>query len=319
MKEPLHRVIHRHARGHAHKVFNVSGLVGLTLIIAGVFTYSVFIQKNLLASDNVAAIIASKLIELSNDNRADESIGDLTENALLVKAAQAKANDMAARGYFAHTTPDGKEPWHFISAAGYDYLTAGENLAMNFSDSEDVVRAWMRSPSHKENILNSRFTEIGIATAKGEYEGKETIFVVQMFGSPRSQRTVVVQETVTRSLPIADEQEETESVDEPIAEVPADVETEVLGETEVKIAQAPSENIGVLSTVADDIQASPHNFMRTIFLLCGFIILLALITVTGFEFKKHHIRHVATSGALIVLMIVLLYVADSYIFTAPIL
>lgn len=314
MKEPLHRVIHRHARGHAHKLFNISGLVGLTLIIVGVFSYSVFIQKNALVSEDVAAIIASRLIELSNDSRADESLGTLTENALLVKAAQAKANDMATRGYFAHTTPDGKEPWHFISAAGYDYLTAGENLAMNFSDSEDVVRAWMRSPSHKENILNSKFTEIGIATAKGEYKGKQTIFVVQMFGSPRATRTVVVKETKTPSLPI-----EEDVVEDTVADAPIANDTEVLGEAEIKVAEAPSENIGVLSTVADDIQASPHNFLRTIFILCGFIILLALITVTGFEFKKHHIRHVLTSGALIVLMLVLLYVADGYIFTAPIL
>ena len=61
-----------------------------------------------------------------------------------------KAQDMATLGYFAHVSPDGKTPWYWIEKVGYDYQYAGENLAINFSDSKDVTNAWMASPLHKE-------------------------------------------------------------------------------------------------------------------------------------------------------------------------
>ena len=76
-----------------------------------------------------------------------------------------------------------------MEKADYDFVYAGENLAINFEDSSEVSSAWMNSPKHKENILNGNFTEIGIATEKGFYNGKETIFVVQMFGSPKKALT----------------------------------------------------------------------------------------------------------------------------------
>ncbi|MBI3638379.1 CAP domain-containing protein, partial [Candidatus Wolfebacteria bacterium] len=66
---------------------------------------------------------------------------------------------------------------------------AGENLAVNFFDSEDAVNAWMKSITHRENILNTNFKEIGIGVAKGNYNGKESIFVVQLFGSPILQQS----------------------------------------------------------------------------------------------------------------------------------
>jgi hypothetical protein len=91
---------------------------------------------------------------------------------------------MAAGGYFAHTSPSGATPWSWLDQVGYFYEEAGENLAVNFSDSADIDNAWMNSLSHKENILRKNFTEIGIATAKGIYKDRETIFVVQFFGRP---------------------------------------------------------------------------------------------------------------------------------------
>jgi hypothetical protein len=110
----------------------------------------------------------------------------LKVNPVLERAAQLKADDMAAKGYFAHNSPEGLTPWHWFKAAGYNFVYAGENLAVRFYDSVDVVRAWMDSPGHRANILNSHFTEIGIGIAEGTFEGRPTVFVVQMFGSPAS-------------------------------------------------------------------------------------------------------------------------------------
>jgi hypothetical protein len=110
----------------------------------------------------------------------------LQMNAQLTAAAQAKANDMAARGYWSHVTPDGKQPWSFVETAGYQYEAAGENLAYGFGSSDQVMTAWMHSPSHRANILNAVYQDVGFATANvPNYRGTgpETI-VVAMYGEP---------------------------------------------------------------------------------------------------------------------------------------
>ena len=135
-----------------------------------------------------SAITVSNIINLTNQSRASYSLAALTENNLLDQAAQAKADDMLAKGYFAHTTPSGQTPWDFITKAGYNYLMAGENLAVNFTQAEDVETAWMNSPGHKANILNKNFEQIGIGISQGAFEGHNAIFVVQMFGVPAEQK-----------------------------------------------------------------------------------------------------------------------------------
>jgi len=112
------------------------------------------------------------------------NVSELKVSPILEKAAQMKADDMASKSYFAHNTPDGKTPWYWLEQAGYRYIYAGENLAVNFENSEDVETAWMNSPGHFLNIMNPKYTEIGIATSTGIYKGREAVFVVQMFGKP---------------------------------------------------------------------------------------------------------------------------------------
>lgn len=133
----------------------------------------------------LASINPDFLVDLANKDRQELKAGQLEISPVLVEAATLKAEDMAENGYFAHTSPDGVTPWYWFKEVGYDYTYAGENLAVNFSDSEKLHQAWLDSLSHRENIINSNFTEIGIATAKGEYKGKEAVFVVQLFGRPR--------------------------------------------------------------------------------------------------------------------------------------
>lgn len=130
-----------------------------------------------------AAISTGTLVNLVNASRAQEGLGDLSINSQLVSAANAKASDMFANQYFAHTSPQGKTPWDFILAAGYNYVYAGENLAIGYTDSSELQNAWMNSPSHRENILNPNYRDIGIAAVNGEYEGSQTTIVVEEFGS----------------------------------------------------------------------------------------------------------------------------------------
>lgn len=129
------------------------------------------------------AASADTLINLANSSRAASGLADLTQNDQLTSAALAKANNIFSDDYFAHTSPSGKTPWDFIKAAGYDYTTAGENLSIGYTDDQELHDAWMASSSHRANIMNANFRDIGIAVVLGEYKGEETTVVVQMFGA----------------------------------------------------------------------------------------------------------------------------------------
>lgn len=129
-------------------------------------------------------ITPERIIELTNEERKKSGLDPLRVNDLLSEAAQMKAGDMFAFDYWAHKSPSGREPWSFFKEVNYDYRVAGENLARDFSEPGAVVTAWMKSPTHKENILNDKFREIGVAVVDGTLGGIRTTLVVQFFGTP---------------------------------------------------------------------------------------------------------------------------------------
>ncbi len=123
------------------------------------------------------------LLIITNQKRAEKGLKPLTKNEQLASAAAAKAKYMFTNNFWAHNAPDGTTPWKFINDAKYDYIYAGENLARDFENSEDVVVAWMDSPSHRANILQEKYEDIGFAVVNGVLNGEETTLVVQMFGT----------------------------------------------------------------------------------------------------------------------------------------
>lgn len=159
-------------------LFVVCGLVGAIVAL------SPATQRLVRAHANVAAVVTAALVDMANTDRAAHGAGTLAVDPVLQAAAQHKADDMAAKGYFAHFDASGKGPWDWMREAGYVYQDAGENLAIQFTESADVEQAWLDSPTHRQNLLNPRFTEVGIATAEGFYGGRPTTFVAQFFGRP---------------------------------------------------------------------------------------------------------------------------------------
>jgi uncharacterized protein YkwD len=131
-----------------------------------------------------ANISPGEVVRLTNAQRAASGLAPLTENSKLDSAALAKGNDMLAKGYWAHFAPDGTSPWSFFLTFGYRYRYAGENLARDFSDPSSAVNAWMNSPTHKDNILNPKYKEIGIGVVEGSLSGVDTTIIVQFFGAP---------------------------------------------------------------------------------------------------------------------------------------
>lgn len=132
-----------------------------------------------------ADITKSSLVNMLNQTRESLGIKPLQENEDLDAAAALKAQDMIRNEYFSHISPSGTTPWHWFYEAGYNYKYAGENLAIGFYDSSEVFEAWLGSSSHKENMVNPAYSEVGTAILSGFGENN-AIIVVQLFGYPKS-------------------------------------------------------------------------------------------------------------------------------------
>ena len=122
------------------------------------------------------------LLAATNDERAEQGLPALVLNEKLNQAASLKAKDMLTDQYWAHVAPDGKTPWDWLSAAGYKYDYAGENLARNFSTAEGVTVAWMDSPAHRANVLGKNFSDVGFAVVEGTLEQESVTIVVALYG-----------------------------------------------------------------------------------------------------------------------------------------
>lgn len=157
----------------------MGGLALLTFTMTNV--YALLWQQSVWLT---SAVLPAVVVEKTNKEREDLALSALVRNTALDTAARLKAEDMAKNSYFAHYSPDGISPWYWFNEAGYAYVHAGENLAVHFTDSKEVVEAWMLSPTHRANIVNQNYREIGVGTARGRYQGFDTVFVVQLFGTP---------------------------------------------------------------------------------------------------------------------------------------
>jgi hypothetical protein len=326
--------------------FRVKSFLILLIAIVLLGLLTVFLQRTIIEkSDYLAAVISSAIVDLTNTDRRVNNLEHLAVNPLLERAAQMKADDMAKNSYFAHTSPAGVTPWHWFKEAGYAFAYAGENLAIRFSDSVDVERAWMNSPTHRANILNSHFTEIGIGIAQGVYDGQPTVFVVQMFGAPSvkqafpgflsSTQTESTQATTTpavsgatttpvaqaSSTPVAVKGAEAEVVpeeepvpaDEPSPKVILEDDTFIAVKSDVATASPLSiEPSAASETLVQKIVTSPKSAVETIYLVLASVIALALAVMIGIEIKRQHPKNVALGVILIVLMIALLYLGQFF-------
>ncbi len=207
---PNHRNNHRAKILHHTSIFVLIAVLSLTFLAASFISSS---RPDVLGISY--SISQGELLTLVNQKRAENGLSPLSANPALEDAARRKASDMFVKNYWAHFAPDGStSPWGFMKAAGYNYQFAGENLAKGFTGSNDVVEAWMNSPTHRENMLSDKYQEIGFAIVEGTLEGEETVLVVQLFGSTVSPRLAEVPDVeVAASAPSVQVQGESEEVD----------------------------------------------------------------------------------------------------------
>jgi len=134
-----------------------------------------------------AQLSSSGILLWTNIQRAKFGLLPLSLKTQLNAAALLKVQDMFEQQYFAHESPQGDSAGDLAKKVIYKYILIGENLALgNYENDEGLVQAWMDSPGHRDNILNDRFTEIGIAVLEGTFEGHKTWLAVQEFGLPLS-------------------------------------------------------------------------------------------------------------------------------------
>lgn len=320
MKKPLldhlHHYFFPHKKNgykpHIFRTASVGFIILGVLVLEG--TYLTQIKFVFPHTNFLGAVLPGALIALTNNDRIANNLSVVNEDAQLVQAAQEAASDMATNGYFAHVSPDGKDPWYWLNLVGYKYQYAGQNLAVNFTDSSAVESAWMASPEHHANIVKREYTQIGIGTANGLYEGKEATFVVQFFASsaivsPQQQKGVAVASTPEAAVaapvaPVLAQKGSLALVASTLEEVGAPTESvgaEVLG-TQAQVATVsanPSPIAGFFYMIA----TSPTLTMTYTLSALAIIILLLLIVAIVMRARAVYIETIA--GALILLIVLL--------------
>lgn len=196
VKKPISRRVRHHAKktlvphkdnGFIPHLVRWHGLtVVLVLALLMQVAYGYLTAGKLEVLGRVSNISVNELLNGTNQAREDANLGDLTLNDDLSQAAFLKAKDMFANNYWAHTSPGGTTPWKWLGDVGYNYSVAGENLAKNYPNAQATVKAWMESETHKANILDERYSDIGFAVVDGNLNGRDTTLVVAYYGAPVS-------------------------------------------------------------------------------------------------------------------------------------
>lgn len=168
-------------------------LKGILFILASIIIWYTILTPRIVSSSvemtndlrfvEIYNIDATGIIELSNIARLNNNLGLLKENNELKKIAKNRFNDMVEYNYFNHQSPEGEKNFkHFLMQSNYKYMIAGENLAIDFKDNNKMFDAWMNSKTHRLNILNPAFNEIGVYQKETTFNGRQTLISVMVLG-----------------------------------------------------------------------------------------------------------------------------------------
>lgn len=269
-----HLFIPQYSNNHKARILHTSSfllLILFVLVTQSMLTAIPFTGARVLGYASNISI--NDIVSLTNTKRAIAGVGDLTVNQSLNEAAQKKGEDMLAKDYWAHVAPDGTEPWKFFDDAGYVYRYAGENLARDFSNASEAVDAWMASPSHKENMLSSKYQEIGVAVVEGDLNGVDTTLIVQLFGT-RSIADQVKVPVLTDSLAAA------------ITNDSAPPEQVSVPSSEQSVSQQPA------TPVLDEVVVSPFSVTQSLSLMIVGLLLVVFV-VDGLIVAKKNIPRIS--------------------------
>ncbi len=180
--------IPHHGNGFHPHLFHRKRLIGygLSLAFIKVFLVSLvlFVPMDVYSSPVFLQEEKMRIIELINEKRDELGVPKVDIHDKLNRSSYAKAKDMSAESYFSHKGPNGESLKGYLDYVGYDFILAGENLAVGFYNAQDIVDAWVDSPSHYENLIEEGYQDTGLAVHSGVYKNKQTFFVVSHYGQP---------------------------------------------------------------------------------------------------------------------------------------
>ncbi len=257
------------------------------LFVKVLFVFSGFGFATLLT--NTPTFTKEEVVAQTNIFRSALGLGQLKENSTLDSAALSKLQDMINGNYFAHTSPSGISPWHWIEANNYKYSYAGENLAIGFYSAKDTEKAWENSPSHRENLLNQHYKEIGVAVAPAKINNSEGILVVQVFGTPKpikpeaSAKTAVAPKTTPKPNIVAIAQT---PISTPVKSLITTSPSVKSAENSVGISQAPKPISINLSQDSPKINTISKVLNSGFVIYSLFIFLLSIVLIVYTELNK---------------------------------
>jgi hypothetical protein len=302
-----------------HKIFFPSGkndyqplmlrprnlfVLAIILLVAKFVLFSWFFYFP--GTPEFAVVTGAKLIELVNNERIVNGLKPLKVSDKLSQAAEGKAQDMLENSYFAHTSPTGITPWYWLDKNNYNYVAAGENLAKDFTDSEYVHKAWMNSPSHKANIMNENYQEIGIAVVEGEINGKKTLLAVQFFGKVPSKKTAPKTETqlnvgIASTIPKTTETKPSEIV----SNIQEPEQKEIKGEDIVvskDLIDSAKETANENETILNNVTQKSEPFTQKIYFVIAGLLSMVLLLTVFVNIRVQYPRLIFTSIIFVVLI-----------------
>ncbi len=305
---------------HLFRNTSLFAIFSICILLLGISIGNfVFLQKTVLGVN----IASNVLIDMANNARSQSKVSTLARNQKLDYAAGMKASDMVENKYFAHFSPDGTTPWYFIHESGYNFIYAGENLAINFYESLDVQNAWMNSPTHRENLLNKNFKEVGVATKEGMYNGASSIYIVQMFGTEAKPKL----ENVFGDFKNEDQAKKSAIIDSRVAvakEIPKEIpKIKVINESKDFIAVKNTEAIEKTDTKVAGVETYSSFWDRLVFNLSRniqviYFVFIGIIGVAFFirifiEYERQHYRHILYSLGFLFLIMFLAIINYNFI------
>lgn len=281
------RILHSHVLA-----LFILGFVVIQLLPKLIFTPEILPPQTL---GYASQISIQDVVAFTNQKRSEAGLSKLTTNAALSSAALAKGKDMLAKGYWAHVSPDGVEPWAFFKQVDYKYRYAGENLARDFSSASAAVDAWMASPTHRDNMLSNKYKEIGIAVVEGPLNGKDATIIVQLFGTQAADRPVVpVAGAETINTAPAPTQEKAPVVEEPAP--PSVVWTSIPGD--------------LVKTAASQVARYDLSKVLSLFFLAGMSMLFVIDAIVLWRrnmvrFSGRPLAHLSFLGMIIIIVLII--------------
>jgi hypothetical protein len=292
----LHYFLPHESNNYRAKLLHHKSILFLiSILFVGSFLFS-FLRTNYSSVLGVSSNISfQELLVLTNQQRQANGLQPLQLDGELSSAADGKANDMFSNNYWAHESPSGTTPWYFIKNAGYSYVYAGENLARGFTNTSDVINAWMESPSHRANVLSPNYKDIGFSIRTGTLGGEETVLVVEMFGSRSLAQTAT---TVNKEIAVASNITETTTT----TVVSSPENPQSLG---IQINQDSKKQLSAVSQPFFNSLRLSSNIVR---IIVGLFILTLLLDMIVIEKKKivrfvgHNVDHVFFLTMLLILV-----------------